>query len=63
MWVFERELGKDELFKKNYTEGFYIFGGLSEDNQPQNDLWLARPNYGENAKFLNKISCDYIGSP
>lgn len=64
MWVTDREHGREE--PNNYrtcTEGFYIFGGVDDQGVVHNDLWLARPNYSLNQKFIHKGTCEYIASP
>ena len=45
MWVQER----DSL---SYKEGFYIFGGMDQRDQPYNDLWLLQPDYDYNKKVI-----------
>ena len=60
MWVKERQFVKDEINKqKDYQEGFYMFGGVNNSGDKLNDLWLIKPSYSSNRRFINERDFSY----
>lgn len=43
-----------------YREGFYIFGGMDENNQLQNDLFLVHPDHERNKAYILRANGDYV---
>ena len=61
MWIQEREWTREETqSNKVFQEGFYLFGGIDSDGIVHNDLWLVRPYYFLNNKYISKHTFDYI---
>lgn len=53
MWIRDHEFTKEEITKgKDFSEGFYLFGGINSSGAVMNDLWLIKPDYQYNARRL-----------
>ena len=60
MWIKEREWTKLEIKQgKHFEQGFYLFGGVDNNNQTQNDLWLIKPHYEMNKKAIDYSTFGY----
>ena len=62
MWLKDRKFTKEEIIRgREYQEGFYMFGGINSQSECLNDLWLIRPSYQTNKRFISEHNYQYLG--
>eukprot|EP00347_Sterkiella_histriomuscorum_P014797 403359488 len=64
IWKQRRQFSDEENQSGfNFNEGIYLFGGVNQKGELQNDLWFIEPYYKESAQILTPDTFDYLDKP